>query len=160
MLMPHNSACRDPSTENAPMIDRSMRSRRALALTAAVAGGLIDVAYLRQIADQATGIDARVAFVAGYIGLAAGLALVGAIRMGRDDPLAHAALLGSATGFIGIGVVGLFSIGLSLLIAGVVAAFTVDPRRVGASVAVGVIVCALAILAVGLAATFAVGRAV
>lgn len=150
----------DPSRESVSIADRSMRFRRAMALTAAVAGAVIDVAYLRLIADQATGVDARVAFVAGYIGLAAALALVGAIRMARDDRLAHAALLGSATGFIGIGVVALFSIGLSLLIAGVLAALAVVPRRVGASVSVGVIVGALAILAVGLAATFAVVRAV
>lgn len=145
------------------MIDRSMRFRRVMALAAAVAGAVIDVGYLRLIVDQASGVDARVVFVAGYIGLAAVLALVGAIRMGRDDRLAQAALLGSATGFIGIGVVALFSIGLSLLIAGVIAAMAaiaVGPRRVGASIAVGVIVGALAILAVGLAATFAVGRAV
>jgi hypothetical protein len=130
-----------------------------MALAAAVAGAVIDVGYLRLIADQATGVDARVAFVAGYIGLAAVLALVGAIRMGRDDRLAQAALLSSATGFIGIGVVALFSIGMSLLIAGAIAALAVGPRRVAGAVAAGIIVGVLAILAVGLVVTFAVVRA-
>ena len=110
------------------MADRSVRMRRGMALAAAVGGAVTDVGYLRLISEQGTGIDGRVAFVAGFIALVSASAVVSALLSERDPGRFQLAILGSASGFLGVGFIGLFSIGAPLLLCGVLALLSVGSR--------------------------------
>ena len=135
------------------MAPRTVRVRRAIALAAAVAGGVTDAGYLRLISDQQTGIDPRVAFVAGFVALMTALAATGAILSGRDTGASQLVLLGSASGFLGMGLIALFSIGTALILAAVLALIAVGPLRVSGRLAAAPIVGSLALLVAGLALT-------
>jgi hypothetical protein len=91
-----------------------------LGLSAAAIAVAVDVAYVWIIAAQGGPTDgARVAFVALAIAAAAACAGIGSTR---PSPLARLPWLGAATGaLVGLGVIGLFSIGLPLLVAGFLA---------------------------------------
>ncbi len=91
-----------------------------LGLSAAAIAVAVDVAYIWIIAAQGGPTDAsRVAFVA--VAIAAG-AVCSGIGSTRPSPLARLPWLGAATGaLVGLGVLGLFSIGLPLLAAGLLA---------------------------------------
>jgi hypothetical protein len=84
-------------------------------LAAAVAG-LVDVGYLWLIDQQETSLtDGRVLLLATLVGMAAAISAVGAIT---SRPLGRLALLALAGSLLMVlGVVGLFSIGLPLLVA-------------------------------------------
>jgi len=87
---------------------------------AALVAGLIvavdDVAYGTAIAGQGTGFDRRVIFAATLLGLIALLAFLGALQR---QPRVRAGFLSLvAAGCLGLGVLGIFSIGLPLLAAG------------------------------------------
>jgi hypothetical protein len=127
--------------------------QRVVAAAAAVAGGVADVGYLRLIADQGTGIGARVAFVAAFVALMTALAAVGAILFGRSAPASQVVLLGSASGFLGLGLVALFSIGIALILAGSLALIGAGPLRVSGRLAAASIIGSLAVLAAGLVLT-------
>lgn len=94
--------------------------RNLPALVAAALAAATDVAYLAIVrAERTAWISARVAFVAGFIGLAAALALLGA----AGDPRRRTLALGAASGMLlSAGLVGIFSIGLPLLLAALPAA--------------------------------------
>jgi hypothetical protein len=79
----------------------------------------VAVAYLLIIHRQDHGFASRVVFIATFL-IAIALALVAGARVG--SPLQRAALLsGGAMSLITLGFLGLFSIGLPLMIAGIVA---------------------------------------
>jgi hypothetical protein len=91
-----------------------------MGLSAAAIAAAVDVAYVWIIAAQGGPTDAsRVAFVALAI---AGAAVCAGIGATRPSPLARLPWLGAATGaLLGLGILGLFSIGLPLLVAGLLA---------------------------------------
>lgn len=94
-----------------------MSAVRSLGLVAAVIAGLVDVLYLWLISSQDTGplTDGRVVLVATLVALAALAAAAGSCAPG---PMARLSLLSLATSLLTVlGVVGLFSIGLPLLVA-------------------------------------------
>ncbi|HXF73608.1 MAG TPA: hypothetical protein VNO79_13500, partial [Actinomycetota bacterium] len=99
------------------MAERRERVGRVGFLAAGLAAAT-DVAYLAIIRAQGTAwISARVAFVACFIASGAVLALVGATGV---DPGRRTLALGAATGvLVSAGLVGIFSIGLPLLLAAV-----------------------------------------
>jgi hypothetical protein len=93
----------------------------ALGLIAMAIAAITDVGYLVIIVAQGGPSDvARVAFVAIAIGAAGGCAGVGATRR---RAIARLPWLGAATGsLLGLGYLGLFSIGLPLFVAGILTA--------------------------------------
>lgn len=99
---------------------RRRAGRRELAAAALAAA--TDLVYLGIVRAQRTAwISDRVAFVASFIAAGAALALVGART---DDPRRRTLALGAATGvLLSAGIVGIFSIGLPLLLAAVPAAW-------------------------------------
>lgn len=98
-----------------------VRPRSAAAIGAACIAAVMEVIYLTIILDQEDLSDvARVGFVAAAI-----VAVVAAAAVGgsRSDPARRLPFLGAATGgSLMLGYLGLFSIGLPLLVAGVLAA--------------------------------------
>jgi len=135
------------------MATRTVPMRRVVAAAGAVAGGVADIGYLRLIADQGTGIDARVAFVAGFVALMTALAAIGAILFGRDATASQLVLLGSASGFLGLGLIALFSIGMTLILAGALALIGAGPLRVSGRHAAAPILGSLSLLAAGFVLT-------
>jgi hypothetical protein len=127
--------------------------QRVVAMAAAVAGGVADLGYLRLISDQGTGIGARVTFIAGFVALMTALAAIGAILFGRHAAASQLVLLGSASGFLGLGLIALFSIGIALILAGVLALIGAGPLRVSGRLAAAPILGSLALLAAGFALT-------
>ncbi|MDQ2960098.1 MAG: hypothetical protein M3R48_03490 [Candidatus Dormibacteraeota bacterium] len=113
----------------------SRRRQALVALVAAVAAVTTDVGYLQLIGSQGSAPGGRVvAFIAAYIGaiaVAAGVAAVLIIR--RHATAAGTVLAGAATGSMALGVLGIFSIGLALLITavflGIAAAGTIPAHR-------------------------------
>ncbi len=88
---------------------------RWLAVTAAIIAGLVDAFYLGIVERQQPEV-LRVPFVAGIIALMAVAAALAARQSSRD---VRPILLGlSAGGLLAMGIVGIFSIGFTLLIAG------------------------------------------
>jgi hypothetical protein len=133
--------------------ERAVRMQRVVAMAAAVAGGVADVGYLRLISDQGTGIGARVAFIAGFVALMTALAAIGAILFGRAAAASQLVLLGSASGFLGLGLIALFSIGIALILAGVLALIGAGPLPVSGRLTAVPILGSLALLAAGFALT-------
>lgn len=103
---------------NAPTLTRPAPVSR-VGLAAAALAALIDLLYLVIIANEGNGWSGRVAFVATLIAAAAACALIGSTRTTAPARLPWLAV---ATGALAsLGYLGLFSIGLGLLIAGVLA---------------------------------------
>jgi hypothetical protein len=94
---------------------RTRSASRPAVVAAGITAGT-DVAYLIIIASEGFGFTARVVVVASFLALMALASLLG----GRRSPSVGSALmLGTASGgLIGAGILGMFSIGLPLLIAG------------------------------------------
>ena len=136
-----------------PVAGRSVRVRRAIALAAAVGGGVVDVGYLLLILGQQTGIGTRIAFIAGFVAVMSALALTGAVTIARDAHTSQVLLLGSGGGFVGLGLVAIFSIGTALIFLGSLAWVAAGRRRVSGRLAVAAIVGSVAVLAAGLALT-------
>ena len=121
---------------------------------------VVDALYLTIIATQGeVGHVGRVGFIAAAIASAAACALVGATR---PDPADRLPFLGAATGaLLGLGYLGLFSIGLPLLIAGILCAAawgaTLSAAHKGGRrqrwLAVGLAITAPLLLVVGIALT-------
>lgn len=95
---------------------------RALAIAAALIAGAVDVLYVGYVRSQSghgAGQFLTVPFVAGFIAL---LAIAAALASRASaEPIRPALLALSATGLLATGYVALFSIGLPLVIAGVLA---------------------------------------
>ncbi|HJT37944.1 MAG TPA: hypothetical protein VJ818_05920 [Actinomycetota bacterium] len=118
---------------------------------------VVAVIYLAIVVRRQHDVSGRSIFVACFLVAVAALLVVSA-RI--DDPLRRAALLaGAANSLIAIGFLGLFSIGVPLLIAGGIAmpgvarALTETPRPWGPTAAAAATLAALAIIIVGLLAT-------
>ena len=98
-----------------------MRRSRVLGALAAAIAGTVDVGYLWLIHQQGTEplTDGRVVLVATLVGIAGAAAAAGAVT---PRPRARVSLLALASSLLMmLGVVGLFSIGLPLLVAAVFA---------------------------------------
>jgi hypothetical protein len=133
--------------------DRSVRIRRGAALAAAVGGAVTDAGYLRLVSEQESAIDGRIAFVAAFIAVVSALALVGVLLSDRDPGRSQLAILGSASGLIGVGFIGLWSIGSPLILCAVLALFAVGPRVVSRPLIGATIMGSIAVLAAGLVLT-------
>lgn len=118
---------------------------------------VIAVVYLAIVVRQRHEVTGRAIFVAVFLVAIAGVL----IASGRaQSPFVHAALLaGAANALVAIGFLGLFSIGLPLLVAGGIAmpsvarALAEAPRPWGPAIAVMATLGALAVIIVGLLAT-------
>ncbi len=96
--------------------------RRPGVILASIAAGIafaMDVVYLIVIRNQGDGMGIRVLVVASLIA-AAGACAAGAARSASPDRRL-VLMSGAAGGLISLGILGMFSIGLPLLIAGVLA---------------------------------------
>jgi cytochrome bd-type quinol oxidase subunit 2 len=100
-----------------------IRSGRLPGARLAVAGGVIgattDAFYLGLIAAQGERTWARVGFVALFLSAVAAGAVVGGLSHGRTSAQRVNLLAASAGGFLTAGVLALLSIGVLLLVAGV-----------------------------------------
>lgn len=91
------------------------------AIAAAGVAAATDVGYILVILREGEGIEARVYLVAGFIGAMAVFAAAG-VAAAVLARVRLALLAGSAGGLLGLGVLGIFSIGVFLLLAGILAA--------------------------------------
>ncbi len=138
---------------------QSPRSRTisTLSLIAALIAFADDALYILLIRSQGNSLDARVMFVAFFIATEAAVAL-GAALVGRRA--VRVVLLGAASGgLLALGLLGLFSIGLPLVVAGLLTtlAWTRSTRSSHPSpvkpLSLAVAVVAVGVLAVGIALT-------
>lgn len=106
-----------------------MPLQKRVAVAATVIGAAVDIGYVFLIRSQGPSIGPRVAFFACFLAAMSGLALAGALLSGRNGGRAQALLYGAATGFILAGVVGLASIGLFILLPGLLAFAAAGPRQ-------------------------------
>lgn len=118
---------------------------------------VIAVIYLGIIVRRQHSITGRSIFIACFLVVVAGL-LIASFRV--ESPFQRAALLaGAANSLVAVGFLGLFSIGLPLLLAAglvmpsVARALTEAPRPWGPTIAAGATLAALAVIIVGLLAT-------
>ncbi len=141
--------------------ERTRVAGSGFAMAAGFLGLTVDAAYLGIIFEQGDRESGRVAVFAVYLLVVSVLALVGALS---SAPLARTrlTLFGAATGgFATTGVVGIFSIGLPLFVAGVLCAvawarFARDARPVPAGAPLLSVVAAIgtgALLILGIALT-------
>lgn len=133
--------------------DAASSRGRIAALAGAGSGAVVDVIYLRAIFDQHTGLDSRVSFVAGFIALMALLALTAALRRDSASLAPRLLLLGASSGFLAIGVVGLWSIGFALIAAGLVTFSGTSPTSLPRVAALAAILSPIIALVAGLALT-------
>ena len=139
--------------DDAAAAERRLRFKRALAVGAAVAGAVTEVGYLRLIGEQGTGSSARVTFFATFVGVMTFLAVIGAVAMFRRPPVAAAALVASAAGFLASGFLGLMSIGMVLILAGGFAVMAIREAGLPAWTLGAAIVGPIVALAIGLVLT-------
>jgi hypothetical protein len=118
---------------------------------------VVAVIYLAMITRRQHVVTGRSIFIACFLVAVAGL-LVASFRV--ESPVRRAALLaGAANSLVAVGFLGLFSIGLPLLIAGgllmpsVARALAEAPRPWGPTIAAAATLAALAIIIAGLLAT-------
>ncbi len=124
------------------------------ALAAAVLGAAVDVGYVLVVRSQGTEIASRVVFFAAFIGVMAALSLAGAAAGGLNERFfAQASLYGATAGYLLAGVVGLASIGLPLVLAGLLALVAAGPRRLPVVVVATVAAVPLSAFLIGLALT-------
>jgi hypothetical protein len=130
--------------------DPRLRRRDVLATVGVLLLAATDVLYVSLIIAQGNGWSARVVFVSAFIGLLAAAAAVGSRPGGSRTVLRAGALAGT----FALGVLGLFSIGALLLVAGAFLAISESRRTEGRARerVLGALV-ALVVLAVGLVAT-------
>lgn len=96
---------------------------------------------------------AGVVFFAAFIGVMAALSLAGAAIGKQDERFAQALLYGATAGYLLAGVVGLASIGLPLVLAGLLALVAAGPRRLPVVVVATVAAVPLSAFLIGLALT-------
>ena len=126
--------------------------RRVLALAGAGAGFVVAVLYVRLIAGQGTPITDRVVLVAAFIAAMAVFALLAGIRKG-DDAVGSAAAITAASGLIAVGFIGMFSVGIPLLMSAFLTLAGAFPTRVRGWVAAVAIAAPVITLAAGLLLT-------
>jgi hypothetical protein len=125
-------------------------------IVAALISGIIAAVYLAIVYRQDHHLSARPLFIAAYLVAIAAVLVLGA----RAEGPARAALLaGGANSLVLLGFLGLFSIGLPLLVAGAMAlpatarALSDTPRPWGPVIVVGASLGAVAVILVGVLAT-------
>ena len=123
------------------------------ALAAAGLGAAVDVAYVLLVRSQGTEIASRVVFFAAFIGVMAALSLAGAAIGKQDERFAQALLYGATAGYLLAGVPGLASIGLPLILAGLLALVAAGPRRLPVWVVATVVAVPMSLFIIGLALT-------
>jgi hypothetical protein len=118
--------------------------QRAFGLAAAAGGIVVDVTYLRAIAEQGSPVAGRVAFVAVFIAAMSLSAFAGSVRPG-----AAILTLAAASGFLALGFLGLWSIGFALIAVGVMTAAATRPIELRPTMIIAAIVVPWVILAAG-----------
>lgn len=87
--------------------------------------------YLFLIYRQGTELDTPMTvFLATFVGVMAALALGAAVIRRRNDQWAQAMLYAAAGGFVPAGILGLASVGLPLILVGLLALISAGPRRI------------------------------
>jgi hypothetical protein len=104
------------------LAERTRFAGPRLAMVAGIVGLVVDAAYLGIIFDQGDVEAGRVAVVSVFVLAVSALALVGAVASAPSSGT-RLVVLGAATGgLLTVGVLGIFSIGLPLLVAAVLCA--------------------------------------
>jgi hypothetical protein len=102
-----------------------------MAMATAGLGAAWVVGYLFLIYRQGTELNTPITvFLATFVGVMAALALAAAVIGDRNERIAQGMLYASAGGFVPAGVLGLASIGLPLILVGLLALISVGPRRI------------------------------
>ena len=113
--------------------------------------------YLFLIGAQGTELYApTTAFVALFVGAMAALALGAAVIADGSDGRAQGMLYAAAGGFLSAGVLGLASIGLPLIVVGLIALTSAGPRRIPRTLAVAAGALSAAAFVIGVALTIQV----
>ena len=131
----------------------SIRGR--LAATTAVLGATWVAGYLFIMVEQgATELDTpMVVFLATFVGVMASLAFIGAVIGDRDERWAQGMLYSAAGGFLPAGVIGLASVGLPLILVGLLALASAGPRRLPLRFGVAAGALSAIVFAIGVALT-------
>ena len=95
-------------------------TRRA-AVAAFGVGAAVDVVYVLLVLGQGTELGPREVFFAAFLGVMAAFALAGAAMGTLDERFGQVLLYGATTGYLLAGLLGLASIGLFLIVAGLLA---------------------------------------
>ena len=127
-------------------------TRRA-AVAAFCVGAAVDVVYVLLVLGQGTELGPREVFFAAFLGVMAAFALAGAAMGTLDERFGQVLLYGATTGYLLAGLLGLASIGLFLIVAGLLACIGAGPRRVPVGVVAVVVAILAAALNVGMALT-------
>jgi hypothetical protein len=133
--------------------ERSGASVRGRVATAAGGLGAVWVAgYLLILLRQGTELDTPMTvFIATFVGVMAALAVGAAATHRRDEQRAQAMLYAAGAGFLPAGVVGLLSIGLPLILAGLLAFAAAGPRIIPRRIAVAAGALSAGVFVVGVA---------
>jgi|SRR5215469_17654773 len=129
--------------------DGPTRPRRLKAGLVAAIDVAVTIIYLLLITSQSGPQDVpRVAFTASYLVLLALLAIGGAVIAGHSRTVATSLLVASGVGNIALGAVGILSVGIPLLIAGLWMMIHADLRPRNRGPALGIILAPAAIMVV------------
>ena len=138
-----------------PAMPRSVRARMALATTGVGAAWV--AGYLSIIRSQGTEMGSPgVVFSATFVGVMAALSLGAAVIRDRHDRWAQAFLYAAAGGYLPAGVLGLASVGLPLIVAGLLALAAAGPRLIPARSGVAAGALSACVFLVGVALTIRV----
>ena len=110
-------------------VGQSARKSAAAALLAVAIGAALDVGYVLIVRSQGYPVDSRVVFYVAFVAVVSAVTLVGAVVVTLDRRLAQPLLYGAATGYFLTGALGIASVGMPLIVAGVVSIITVGRRR-------------------------------
>ena len=122
------------------------------ALSAAVVVAADDVGYLILVAQQRTGVGGRIVFVATLLAATVALVVTG-VRTQRGAAFRTLVLSVAVTWCLVIGVLGVFSIGLPLLVAGGLSIYALTRAPVSMRAVIGGVLVGVAGLVVGFGIT-------
>jgi hypothetical protein len=128
-----------------------MSRRRAVA--AAGIGVGVDIGYLLTISGLGGDAVPRVVFLASFIAVMAAMPVGAAATAGRDEVMAQALLIASGTGLLEAGALALPSIGILLVLAGLLAFVSAGPRRVSWPMTVAISIVVTVVFLGGIALT-------
>ena len=138
-----------------PTMRRSVGARMALATTGV--GAATVAGYLFLIESQGTEIGSPgVVFYASFVGVMAALSLGAAVIRDRNDRWAQAFLYAATGGYFPAGILGLASVGLPLIVAGLLALAAAGPRLIPARSGVAAGALSACVFLVGVALTIRV----
>lgn len=123
------------------------------AIVAAAFGGAVDVGYLLLVRGQGSDFAPRVVFYAAFVAVMAALSLAGGLVGGSNETRAQALLWSATTGYLLAGGLGLASIGLPLVLAGLFALVAARQRRLSAALVATVAALTASVFFVGIALT-------